>query len=304
MPNGVAMFVPAYNSLLVLSRRVTPWRSRFLHVVDPVKVIAHRGASHLAPENTLASVELAWQLGADAVEVDVHLTRDGRIVAIHDATTGRTAGTHREVAATHSGRLRLLDVGRHKHPGFAGEAIPFLEEVLETVPPGRQLFIEVKCGPEILPRLDRMIVGSGKRSQIETIGFDLDTMKAAKAMMPDVPAHWLCEKRFWAPYSRLLAKEARAHGLDGLDVHWSGITRRFISAVREAGLKLYAWTVDEPADAVRLRGMGVDGITTNRPGWLRGRIHGPSLAQRRMDAIRNMRPAQGGEYGGRLASAG
>ncbi len=298
------MLVPAYNSLLVISRRVTPRQPRFLRFVDHVKVIAHRGASHLAPENTLASVELAWQLGADAVEVDVHLTRDGRIVAIHDATTDRTAGTHLEVAATHSRHLRRLDVGRRKHLGFAGEAIPFLEEVLETVPPGRQLFIEVKCGPEILPRLDRMIARSGKRAQVEVIGFDLHTMKTAKAIMPDVAAHWLCDKRLWTPYSRLLAEKARAHGLDGLDVHWSGITRRFISAVREAGLKLYTWTVDGPADAVRLRAMGVDGITTNRPGWLRGRIHDPILALRRMETVRNMRLAHPSEDGGRLASAG
>ena len=281
-----------------------PRRTKFLRVVDQVKVIAHRGASHLAPENTLASIELAWQLGADAVEVDVHLTRDGRIVALHDPTTGRTAGTHLEVVATHSHHLRLLDVGRHKHPGFAGEAIPFLEEVLETVPPGRQLFIEVKCGPEILPRLDRTVVDSGKRSQVEIIGFDLDTMKAAKAIMPDVPAHWLCEKRYWTRYSRLLARKAKAYGLDGLDVHWSGITRRFVSAVRKAGLKLYAWTVDEPAEAVRLREMGVDGITTNRPGWLRGQIHHPFLTQQHVDIGRNMQPALSGEDGGRLASAG
>jgi glycerophosphoryl diester phosphodiesterase len=234
--------------------------------------VAHRGASHLAPENTRASVELAWQLGADAVEVDIHLTKDNRIVAIHDATTERTAGAIWEVAATRSHRLRRLDVGSHKHPQFTGEPIPFLEEVLDTVPPGRRLFIEVKCGPEVLPLLNETITRSGKRSQVTVIGFDFDTMKAAKALMPDVPVHWLCDKRLVVPYARALVRKAKAGGLDGLTVHWSGLTRRFVRAVKRADLKVHVWTVDDPARAARLRAMGVDGITTNRPGWLRNQI--------------------------------
>ena len=145
------MFTPMYASFLVASGRIRRRRLRFSDLAGHIKIIAHRGASHLAPENTLASVELAWRLGADAVEVDVRLTRDGRIVAIHDPTTDRTAGIHLEVAATHSSHLRRLDVGRYKHPRFAGERIPYLEEVLQTVPPGRQLFVEIKCGPQILP---------------------------------------------------------------------------------------------------------------------------------------------------------
>jgi glycerophosphoryl diester phosphodiesterase len=234
-------------------------------LAEHVDIIAHRGASHYAPENTLASVELAWKLGADAVEVDVHLTKDNRIVAIHDPTTGRTAGTHLEVAATPSASLRRLDVGRHKHPAFAGQTIPFLEEVLDTVPAGRLLFIEIKCGPEILPLLEGIVTRSGKRAQVVLIGFGLDTMREAKQRMPEVPAYWLRDKRPGLPHLRRLAKKAKVNGIDGLDVHWSGVTPRFASAVKQAGLKLYAWTVDNPAEAIRLKALGVDGITTNRP---------------------------------------
>lgn len=241
------------------------WRAN----VADVKIIAHRGASSLAPENTLASARLAWEQGADAVEVDVRLTRDGRIVAIHDPTTGRTADTDLEVAATDSLDLRRLDVGSLKHPQFAGERIPFLEEILETVPPGRQLFVEVKCGPEIFPLLNETIARSDKRAQVVLIGFDLATMKAAKEVMPDVPVHWLCDKKLWRPSRFVLAVTARAHGLDGLNVHWSGVTWRFAKVARRAGLKLFAWTVDDPADAARLRAIGVDGITTNCPDRLR-----------------------------------
>jgi glycerophosphoryl diester phosphodiesterase len=258
--------MPVYISFLALSGYVKPQhpgrRPR-------AKIIAHRGASRLAPENTLASVQLAWRLGADAVEVDVHLTQDGRIVAIHDPTTDRTAGTHLEVATTHSAYLRRLDVGSRRHPEFAGEPIPFLEEVLATIPPGRQLFVEVKCGPEILPRLEQILTRSGKRSQVVLIGFDLATMRAAKRHLPEVPAYWLRDKRLWTPYSVSLVKRAKACGIDGLDVHWSGVTRRFAAAVREAGLQLCIWTVDGPAHTRRLKALGVDGITTNRPGRFR-----------------------------------
>jgi glycerophosphoryl diester phosphodiesterase len=261
--------MPVYISVLALSGYVRPRRASRRRRAT---IIAHRGASRLAPENTLASVKLAWQLGADAVEVDVHLTKDRRIVAIHDATTDRTAGTHLEVAATHSSYLRRLDVGGHKHPEFAGEPIPFLEEVLDTIPPGRHLFIEVKCGREILPLLDETLTRSARRAQIVLIGFDLDTMRAAKQRMPDVPAYWLRDKRLWLPHRCRLAAQARAAGIDGLNVHWSGLTRRFVAAVKAAGLKLGTWTVDSPAHARRLRALGVDAITTNRPGWLNHRM--------------------------------
>ncbi len=281
---GRAFLIRVYARWLVVSNRLIPRRWKLGRAAGPLEVIAHRGASHLAPENTLASVRLAWELGADAVEVDVHLTKDHRIVAIHDPTTLRTSGTDLAVAETHSSRLRELDVGSHKHPDFAGEPIPFLEEVLSTVPADRRLFVEVKSGPEILPILNETLTRSGKRSQIAIIGFDLPTMKAAKEIMPDVPAHWLCDKKVWGASGGSLVKVAKDHGLDGMNVHWSGVTWRFARAVRKAGLKLYTWTVDNAADADRLNGLGVDGITTNRPGWLKKRILARHSREKKPDA--------------------
>lgn len=268
----MTLFAPIYASFLVASDRVRRRYPRRADLARQVQIIAHRGASDLAPENTLAAVELAWQLGADAVEVDVHLTQDRRIMAIHDPTTDRTAGRHFEVATTHSGDLRRLDVGRHKHPRFTGERIPFLEEVLPTIPPGRQLFLDIKCGPDILPPLLETISRSGKRSRVVVIGFELSTIRAAKRRMPDVPAYWLCDKRLLVSYSPSLARQARAGGVDGLDVHWSGLSRRFIQAVKAARLGLYVWTVDHPAQARRLQALGADGITTNCPSRLKSAV--------------------------------
>ncbi len=268
-----------YANWLIVCTWLIPRRWSPRRPAERTQIIAHRGASHLAPENTLASVRLAWELDADAVEVDVHLTKDHRIVVIHDPTTERTAGVNLEVAATDSPRLRELDVGSCKHPDFAGETIPFLEEILATVPPGRHLFVEIKCGPEILPILNETIARGGKRSQVVLIGFDLATMKAAKEILPDIPVHWLCDKKIWGPSGRSLAGQAQARGLDGVNVHWSGVTWRLARVVRKARLKLYAWTVDYPRDAARLCALGVDGITTNCPGSLRRRLlprHSPA----------------------------
>jgi len=241
-----------------------------------VEIIAHRGASHLAPENTMASVMLGWQKEAD-VEVDVYLAKDNRIVAIHDKTTERTAGVELKVAETPSEALRQLDVGSFKSDEFAGEKIPFLADIVQTIPPGRKLYIEIKCGPEILPFLQELLAESGKMSQIVIIGFDLETVTQSKQLI-DVPTYWLKgtekikETEEWIPHDPQLIQTAKDNGLDGMDVHYAGVTKEFVDAAKAAGQKLYVWTVDDPEEAVRLVDLGVAGITTNRPGWLREQL--------------------------------
>jgi len=247
-----------------------------------MEIIAHRGASHLAPENTVASAELAWVKNADAVEVDVYLSQDERIVVIHDKTTKRTGGEELEVAKTPAPRLRELDVGSFKSKAYAGERIPFLEEILETVPKDRRLFVEIKCGPEVVSPLENAIEASGKREQIVIIAFDFETVKAAKRLMPDIPAYWLVgtkkdkETEAWIPHDPALVADVASSGLDGLNVHWAGVTEEFAARVHAAGLGLYVWTVDDAAEARRLAKLGVAGITTNRPGWLRRQLYGPA----------------------------
>ncbi len=241
-----------------------------------VEIIAHRGASYLAPENTMASVMLGWEKGAD-VEVDVYLTKDNHIVAIHDDTTERTDGTDVNVAETTSEELRKLDVGSFKSEEYAGEQIPFLADIVKTIPPGRKLYVEIKCGQEILPYLRELLAESGKMSRIVIIGFDLETVTMSKKLI-DVPTYWLKgtrktkETEQWIPHDPQLIQTAKNTGLDGLDVHYAGVTKEFADAVKASGQKLYVWTVDDPKEAIRLIKLGVDGITTNRPGWLREQV--------------------------------
>jgi glycerophosphoryl diester phosphodiesterase len=152
--------------------------------------IAHRGASYLAPENTIAAANLAWELGADAVEVDVFLSLDNRVMVIHDKDTKRTAAGKKNMAIkdTPSLVLRELDVGSWKDPKFRGEKIPFIPEIIATVPAGKFLVIEIKVGSEILPHLKREIDRSGKLDQMVFISFGWETILDTKKMFPKISA--------------------------------------------------------------------------------------------------------------------
>jgi glycerophosphoryl diester phosphodiesterase len=237
----------------------------------PVAIVAHRGASAYAPENTLAAANLAWEMNADAVEIDVHLTKDGRVIVSHDANTKRTSGVDMNIPDATSEELRKLDVGSFKGEKFTGEKMPFLEEVIATVPEGKKLFIEIKCGAEVLPELKRIVLAGGKMDQMVIIGFGLDTMIAAKKVLPQPPVYWLRgtlkdeETGKFLPHDPALLVQAKEGNLDGVDMNFWGIDEAFAAATKAAGLELHAWTVDDPAEGKRLVGLGVDSITTNKP---------------------------------------
>ncbi len=247
-----------------------------------VEIVGHRGASHDAPENTLPSVELAWEHGADAVEIDIHQTRDGRIVAIHDADTRRVSGVDRRVDEQTLEEIQRLDVGAWKDPRWRGTRIPTLEAVLETIPAGRMLVIEIKCPLTVLPELERVLDASGQRSQVMIIAFDFATAVAAKRRLPDVPSCWLfgfsTESRveYGVKTNADLIERAQKGRLDGLDLKFNGpFEREFVDRLSILGLKLYVYTVNSPDDAQRLVDMGVTGITTDRPKFLRDSLSGP-----------------------------
>ncbi len=244
-----------------------------------MEIIAHRGASRDAPENTLASIRLGFEQGADAVELDIRLTRDDEIVLMHDPTTGRTATVDLVVRETPLAYLKRLDVGRRRGIAWARERIPTLEEVLAILPTGRRLFIEVKCGPEVLPPLGRVVGGMPSPSRIAIIGFDWETMRGAKMLFPQVEVYWLSAfKRENAnknrkPSSDRLIERALAAKLDGLDLlHGGRINAPLVAKAHRAGLKVYVWTVDDPRRAQRMAALGIDGLATNRPGWMRRRL--------------------------------
>ena len=242
-------------------------------------LIAHRGASHDAPENTVAAAQLGWAQGADAVEIDIQSSKDGRIVVFHDDSTRRTAGRRQRIGAQTLAELRALDAGSWKHPKYAGEKIPTLDEVVATIPVGKRLFVEFKCGPEVLPEFAGVLKRAGRSpQQIVPIGFSLTTMAAVKIHLPLLEVCWVAGfkrdwKGRWQPTAAKLIEQAKAFGLDGLDLGAHGpLDAAFVREVHAAGLKLYVWTVDSLAKARALAAAGVDGVTTNKPGWLREQL--------------------------------
>ena len=248
----------------------------------PVEIIAHRGASHAAPENTIAAARLAWVERADALEVDVHLTRDGRLAVIHDSDTLRTAGVRRIVAESTWAELAGLDVGSWKDPVYRGEKIPDLPAILWEVPAGKRLFIELKGPPNTVPEVQRCVLSAVdgpapvlQISQVVLMAFDFETARAAKAALPACEVCWLAESGAAAPRSSLqeIADAARAAGLDGIDVDagWT-MDARLVKQIRGDAFKLYAWTVDDAPLARKLAAAGLDGIATNRPARLRAEL--------------------------------
>lgn len=244
-----------------------------------VEIIAHRGASHDAPENTLAAVKLGYEQGADGVEIDIHLTKDGKIVLMHDFDTARTGGgPKKKITDQTLDEIRKLNVGKwgaFTNANF-NEKAPTLAEVLKLVPAGKKLFIEIKVGPEIIPALERELkMATQKPEQLVIITFNYETAKAARKTFPQLKTYWLVG---WSKdkvtgefpkFDETLAK-AKEAGVNGLDLNFNWpLDKAGVKRIRDAGLEWHVWTVDDPAKARDLAALGVDSITTNRPGWLR-----------------------------------
>ena len=252
--------------------------------MQQVEIIAHRGASADAPENTLAAIQIAWQQEADAAEIDVKLTADGMLVAIHDDTMLRTGGVDWEVKDRTLAELKTLDVGSWKSPQFAGERMPTLAEVLDIVPLGKRLFIEVKCGVEAIPELVRgLSAAKTAREQTVLIGLDFDMIVAVKRALPDRVACWVTEQTWCGrpacndtgeppvlrPTTAELIERALAAKLDGLDIN--NLPERpsgDIGQITRAGLQAYVWTVNSAERAAWHQAEGIHGITTDVPARL------------------------------------
>lgn len=242
-------------------------------------ITAHRGASHDAPENTLAAFELAWQQGADAVEGDFYLTADNQIVCIHDADTLRTTGQKWVVAQTTLDELRRLDAGGWKGAAFAGQRLPTLAEALATMPEGKQFFIELKVGPEIVPVLAAELQRiEADPASLTVIAFNADTVAACKQQLPAIKVHWLTSfKRRngigpWAPTAKQIAATVERCGADGVGIRGERavVDADFIAEMTRAGVpEFHVWTIDSPDDADHFAQLGAMGITTNRPAFIR-----------------------------------
>ncbi len=246
-------------------------------------IVAHRGASYDAPENTMAAFKLAWEQGADGVEGDFYLTSDGQIVCTHDTDTKRVAGKKLVVEKSTLAELQALDVGSWKDPKYANERMPTLADVLAAVPEGKKVFIECKSGDKIVePMIEICRQGKVPLENLVVISFHKDVIKACHEQLPELKSHWLTDYKEskegsgdWSPDPHRVLRTLRETGAAGLGskAALGHFNQAFIDSLGEGGFKeFHVWTVDNPKVARHYRDLGAWGITTNRPGWLREQL--------------------------------
>src|SRR5438132_2771447 len=223
-----------------------------------VRVIAHRGASARAPENTLAAFRAALEDGAELVELDVHLTRDGRLAVIHDEETHRTTGTAGVVAELSMAELRRLDAGRHKGRRWAGEQIPELGDVFAALRGRLLVNVEVKGGAAAVPALARCVAEHDMADAVIASSFDPTVVRAVGVLptpllCPSLLAGLLVDRPAPDPVTA-----AREVGARLLHVKHTYLTPSLVDLLHQAGLGVLAWTVNAPGEMRRLAALGVD----------------------------------------------
>jgi glycerophosphoryl diester phosphodiesterase len=238
--------------------------------------IAHRGESFDAPENTLAAVKLAWQRDVDAVEIDIRLSRDNKIVVIHDLNTFWNGRKNKFVRSQTLEELKQLNVGNGEGRYPQREKIPTLQEIFETVPAGKKLILEIKCGHEIIKYLCSDIFNSGlKMEQVEIVGSDLNVLAQVKKKLIEhlVGFDYAWFRKALPIPVYLLIQKVKKHNLNGLNfLSFNLLNEKQVNKVKSAGLKLYVWTVNNPLKARKLVDWGVDGIITDRAQWLKQQV--------------------------------
>ena len=229
-------------------------------VDDQILVVAHRGASSLAPENTLASVLKAMELGADYCEIDVQLTKDGEVVLLHDSLLKRTAGRSGVLSDYTLDELREFEVGNWFGQDFRGEPIPTLREVIRAVRGKMLLNIEIKVSQEetdIVSKVVDIIHSEGIRRKCLVTSFGRKEVEKVKELDPRIKTGFI--------FSQKYPPDTFEGNWEALSCNYRVVDADFVAKAREYKKKIYVWTVDDEEEMKRLIELQVDGIITNRP---------------------------------------
>ena len=250
-------------------------------MADKPLIIGHRGASAVAPENTLAAFKRAIQIGADGVEFDVRLARDGVPVVIHDETLQRTALVQKRVADLSAAELQQLNVGswfsrsrKASTDEFADEGVPTLQQLFELFASSSALlYLEMKCDPSQRTQLAdaccSFLRDSSLQKRVIVECFDLEAIEVVKSIDPTIRTAALFQPTLSRPHSMLtgqrLVDQARAAGADEIALHYKLASRRIVDMAKRAGLEVVVWTVDDSTWIQRAQRSGIDALITNDP---------------------------------------
>jgi len=238
-----------------------------------ISVVGHRGASGYAPETTIESFRMAIRMGVDFVETDVHMSRDGALVAIHDAEVSRTTSGKGFVADLTLAELKAMDAGswfnnafpEKARPEYAGLRVPDLQEVVDTVKASSAgLFIEIKDPERYPPDLEStllpLIHSSRMEERTRILSFSSQSLHKIKAIDASIPTVFLVARPDGNPVQATIGIPA-----DELGILYTQVTADLVEEAHQGGLLISVWTVDQPEDAKRMVALGVDRITTNYP---------------------------------------
>jgi len=226
-------------------------------------LVAHRGASAEAPENTLPAFKLAEELGVDAVEMDVHMTADGHLVVIHDDVLDRTTDGRGYVREKTLEEVKSLNASHRFADKFGVVRVPTLEEVLSQVRRAR-LFIEIKHSYTVYPGIEEKVLdlleAYGAKNRAHLISFDYDSLERVREMDSTVETGiiYVGKARWMIDVARVL-KASWLHQASNL------LGQEDVVTAHRHGLRIGVWTVDWPEAAIRALRMGVDSLTTNDP---------------------------------------
>jgi glycerophosphoryl diester phosphodiesterase len=241
--------------------------------VTPPLVIAHRGDSAHRPENTLASFAGALEVGAEVVELDVQLTADGHVVVIHDPTLDRTTTGRGDVRGLTLAEVRAVSAGYPDRFGtaYGGERVPTFAELLGLVRERARALVEIKTESVtddaeggIEARVADAVRRAGMTADVALISFDHRAVMRLKALAPEIARGRLFGR---CTPDEVLAQAAEA-GCEMVMPHKGLLSDALAERVRDAGLKLATWVVDDPEELKHLSRFGLYGIGTNRPGVL------------------------------------
>jgi len=245
----------------------------------PIKLIAHRGESIYAPENTQPSYELAWKNGvAWGAETDVYLTKDNVLVCMHDHTTDRTTGVPGVIREMTFEEIRKLDAGKFKGAQWQGTKVPSLREIFSTVPRDKHIFVEVKSAGEGFADAYEAarLAGGVDNDQVTIISFNENELINVRKSLPHVRTLWLWSLRkneqgeVYPSAEEVIAKLRRLD-LTGADFYpgdglW--LDAEYVQKIHDAGFEMHAWTINTVDTAIKLYDNGVDSITTDCSGRL------------------------------------
>jgi glycerophosphoryl diester phosphodiesterase len=235
--------------------------------MQPPLIYAHRGASAHAPENTISAFLLAIEHGADGIEFDVKVTRDGRVIVLHDQTLQRTTTGSGDLKNFTYEELCKLDAGSKFSAKYNNEKLPTLEEVFEAV--GNRIGVNIELtnyatpGDELIEKVSKILATVKDTSRVMFSSFSWGNLKKAHKLCPEIPCGLLALPGIAGWFSRSFFTRNVPH--EAVHPYFADVSKNTVKYWHQQGYQVNIWTVNEPKEMLRLKSIGVDMIMTDDP---------------------------------------